>query len=228
MSLLAGNAYVLGAIFLFASLIGHSLGYGYGVWQLHNLTARKITYGDLQPRRLADYRSALFPWIAGALIIYTLLISLPLTPSLGGQIQLSPLVDLNASTWILETIPVAMLLALVTGEIVMVRIAKLPRLLLIANPQTAQRADNLLRAMTIGQLQGLTFAAIGYLGVAQGFILQIFLSQQHITSQDWGILFIAEFVVPWAVGMVGFSLQMLAGRIGGKISGWPWQPVRNP
>src|SRR5579862_7972243 len=145
LSLLAGSVYFFGATLLFAGLIGSSLGYAFGTWQLRSLTRRKIAYGDLKPRRLADYRSSLFPWMAGALIIYTLLIPLPLVPSLGGQIQLSPLVELDAPTWILETIPAAMLLTLVTGEIVMARIARLPRLLLIANPQTAQRADNLLR-----------------------------------------------------------------------------------
>ncbi len=230
LSLWAGNGYIFGATFLFASLMGYSLGYVYGVWQLRRLTARKIAYGDLKPRRLADYRSALFPWIAGALTVYTLLIPLLLAPALGTEIPLSPFGGMDAPTWTLEVIPAAILLVLIAGEVVMARIARLPRLLLIANPQIAQRADNLLRAMTIGQVQGFVFAVIGYLSVAQGFILQQFF-RQITTPQGWrpyGILFTLELVFPWMVGLAGLTLPMLAGSIGGKITGWPWQPVRVP
>jgi hypothetical protein len=59
--LFAGNGYFFGALLLLIGLIGRSLGYAYGVWQLHRLTTTKIAYADLKPRRLADYRSALFP-----------------------------------------------------------------------------------------------------------------------------------------------------------------------
>ena len=231
--LFAGDVYFFGALLLFIGVLGRSLGYAYGVWQLHRLTTSKIAYGDLKPRRLADYRSALFPWIAGIFIVYTILNPLLLMPYLGSRIPLSPfgILSLDAPTWVLEVIPAAMLLALVTGEAVMARLARLPRLLLIANPQTAQRADNLLRAMAIGQIQGLVLAAIGYLGVAQGFILLQIIEQVSVTSQGWNtgaLLFLSEFVFPFIVGIVGFSLPMLAGRIGGSISGWPWRPVPIP
>jgi hypothetical protein len=151
---------------------------------------------------------------------------------LGSRIPLSPLgiPSLDAPTWILEVIPAAMLLALVTGEVIMARLARLPRLFLTANPQSAQRADNLLRALAIGQLQGLVLAAMGYLSVAQGYILTQF-GQLSSTSQGWNpgsLLFLLEIVFPFVVGLVGFSLPMLAGRLGGSISGWPWQPVRIP
>ena len=233
LSILAVAGYFFGALLLFASLMGYSLGYAYGVWQLHRLTTKKIAYGDLKPRRLADYRSVFFPWIAVILIVYTILVPLLLMSYLGSRIPLSPLSNspLEAPTWILEAIPAAMLLALVTGEVIMARLARLPRLLLIANPQTAQRADNLLRAMSIGQLQGLTLAAIGYLGVAQGFILQQFFGQLGVTSHGWNtgaLIFAPELVFPFAIGLAGNLLPMLAGRVGGSISGWPWRPVPIP
>jgi hypothetical protein len=232
LSLFVGTGFFFGALLLFASVIGYSLGYGYGVWHLHRLPANRVAYADLKPRKLADYRSALFPWLAGVLIAYTFLIPLLVVPALGAQIPLSPLTRaLDAPTWILETIPVAMLVTLVTGEVVLRRIAQLPRLLLIATPHTAQRADTLLRVLTIGQMQGWVLTVIGYLGVAQGFILQQFLGQLSVIPQGWApyaILFTPALVFPWVVGLIGQSLPMLSGRIGGTISGWPWRPRRIP
>lgn len=233
LGLLAGTGYFFSATLLFASLIGYSLGYGYGVWQLRNLTARKVAYGDLQPRRLADYRSALFPWIAGMLIVYAILVPLLLAPYLGAQIPLSPfgIRSLDAPTWALEVIPAAMLLTLVTGEIVMARIARLPRLLLTPNPQTAQRADNLLRAMTIGMLQGFVFIVIGFLAFVYGNIVVEYFWQVgfwHIDSRPLSPFPDLESFFGGVIGLIGFLLPALTGRIGGKISGWPWRPVRNP
>lgn len=230
LGLLAGTGYFFSAALLFAGLIGYSLGYAYGVWRLHRLSASSVTYGDLKPRRLADYRSALFPWLAAVIIAYTFLIPLLLVPSLGTQIPLSPF-GIRAPIWFLEVIPLAMLVTLVTGEMVMARIARLPRLLLISTLQTAQRADNLLRAITIGQLQGLLFAVIGYLGMAQGFILLQYYGRLSVTPQGWSpsaLLFTPALLVPLIVGLGGFVLQTLNGRVGGSISGWPWQPMRLP
>lgn len=230
LSLLTGIGYFFGVTVLFASLIGYGLGYAYGVWQLRSRTANRVSYADLKPRRLSDYRSIWFPCIAGMLIVYAIVVPLLLVPSLESQLSLSPLGirSWDIPIWIVETIPAAMFLALVTSEVVMVRIARLPRLLLLAHPQTAQRADNLLRAMTIGRLQGLEFTMIGFLGAAQGILLEQFLGQLGTTSQGWRPYAIS-FVVPWIVGGLGSAfLSFLAGRLGGTISGWPWRPVRNP
>jgi hypothetical protein len=135
--LTAGNGMLLTAVFVFAFLIGFSLGYGYGVWELRSLTARRVAYGDLQQRKLSDYRSVLFPCIAGALVIGAILMPLLLIPSLETQMPLSLIggSSVEVPGWVLEAIAATMLLTLVTSEVVMGRIARLPRLLLTSNPQ---------------------------------------------------------------------------------------------
>lgn len=233
LSLSAGNGYLLTATILFLLLLGYSLGYVLGVWQLRRLTAGRIAYGDLQQRKLSDYRSVWFPWIASILLACATLIPLALLPHLTAQISLKLLGGqvIEVSVWVLEAIPAAMLLTLVTGEVVMARIARLPRLLLTSNPHTAQRADNLLRAMTVGRVLGNELAAIGSLGVAQWIIMGAYVGPTLTSPGGWpsaALLFAAAFLFAGAVALGGLSLPVLVGRIGGKISGWPWQPVRTP
>jgi hypothetical protein len=233
LNLSAGNGSFLSASLFFVFLIGFSLGYVSGVWQLRSLTARRVAYGDLKPRRLSDYRSVLFPCIAGAPIIGAILIPLLFVPAVGAQIPLSFLggSSVEVPGWVLQAIAAAMLLTLVTGEIVMARVAKLPRLLLTSNPQTAQRADNLLRAMTISTVQGLELAVIGYLGIAQwNMIVQYFwqVGFWHIGTRPDSSFLDLLFFFAFAAELIGLGLPCLASRIGGHISRWPWQPMRTP
>ncbi len=233
LSLLAGLGFLLTAGLFFICLVGYSIGYIYGVERLRSLTARRLAYADLQQRRLSDYRSVVFPWVAGILIACAILMPLLLAPYLWPKVSLMSMAEpsVEVPAWVLEAIPAAMLLTLVTGETVAARIARLPRLLLTSNPQTAQRADNLLGAMTIGTLQGFELAVMGYLAFAQWFIIVGHLGQIGTSPESWrpsAIFLVPEALFAWAVGLVGIVLRSLAGRIGGKISGWPWQPVRIP
>jgi hypothetical protein len=222
------------SILLFGCLIGYSLGYVFGVWRLRLRTAGEVTYADLQQRTLADYRSPVFFWIALILSVWAMLLPLVLAPHLGPQVPLQiqgGRVIVEIPIWVVEAIPVIMLLTLFIGEVVLRRIARLPRLLLTSSPQTAQRADNLLRALTIGTLQGFELAMIGVLGYAQGNLIVDYFWQVgfwKLNSRPFSFLLDPESLFAIAVALLGFFLHKWIGRLGGRLSGWPWHPMRIP
>lgn len=221
------------AVFPLSCLVGYGLGYLYGVWRLRRLTARGPTYADLHPRTLSDYRSNVFIWIAGALIVGVVLLTLLLTPHFGSQVPLEVGrgTPLEVSVWILLAVPAAMLLTFLLSEFVMAQIARRSRLFLTSQPHTAQRADNLLRALTIGTIQGLALMVLGSLGVIQNKLLMATLWQSgfwHLGSRPYSSWLDLEFGFTEAVLLLGLFLPVLFGRIGGTISGWPWRPVRIP
>lgn len=221
----------LPALFL-SFLAGYGLGYLYGVWRLRRLTAREPTYGDLQPRTLSDYRSVVFPLIAAVLTMGVALITLIIWPHLEAGVPL----DLGdgitrsvAPAWFLWTLPAAMLLTLIVGEILLGQIARLPRLLLTHQPASAQRADNLLRALAIGALQGYELNVIGSFGIVHGLLISMGL--WHSGFWRLGVRPLSPVLDTWywfaaIVVIAGFLLPACAGRIGGRIAGWPWRPAR--
>jgi hypothetical protein len=224
---------VFTVVFFLSCLLGYGLGYLSGVWHLRRLTARGLTYADLHPRTLSDYRSNAFLGIAGILIVGVMLLTLVLTPHLGSQVpfELGRGTPLEISVWVLLAVPVVMLVLLLLGEFVMVHIAGLPRLLLTSQPHTAQRADNLLRALTIGTIQGFELVVLGGLGAIQNNLLMAALWQDgfwQLGARPYSSWLDLEFECTLAVLLLGFLLPILSGRIGGTISGWPWRPVRNP
>ena len=109
-----------------------------------------------------------------------------LTPYLGPNMPFEVLRDtrIELPIWVLGAIPAAMFLLLGIGEIVMGGIARLPRLSLTTNPYAAQRADNLLRALTIGMLQGFELVVISGLGNLQNLLLMANLEQ--VGFGTWG------------------------------------------
>ncbi|HET8845971.1 MAG TPA: hypothetical protein VFN35_31195, partial [Ktedonobacteraceae bacterium] len=49
--------------FYFATTLGLGMGYLTGVWWVKRRTRRSLTYADLEPRRLSNYRSHWFFWL---------------------------------------------------------------------------------------------------------------------------------------------------------------------
>lgn len=211
---------------------GYGLGYLYGVRRLRHLTAREATYGDLQPRRLSDYRSVVFPLGAAILIVGVALTTLIMWPHLVAGVPLDLGDGITRSVvpaWLLWTLPAAMLLSLIVGELLLGKFARFPRLLLTRYPSTAQRADNLLRAQTIGVVQGLELNVIGSLGVVHGSLIGMGL--WHSGFWRLGAQPLSPVLDTWygfaaVVVLAGFLLPTCAGRIGGRIGGWPWRPAQ--
>jgi hypothetical protein len=205
-------------------LIGGGLGLADGFWRLRSATAGRLTYGDLQPRRLADYRSPVFRWLMLALIALVIIETSVLAPFLGPVLPVNlggMTLSLPTNFWTLGIVPAVMLLLLVAGEVVMLSIARLPRLLVTSDPQTAQRADNFLRALIIGLVQCYQLYTMGFLLSSLNSLLL-----QDISSSWPDLLSLAVFMLPSIVIVLGSSLPGRYGRLGGRISDWSWRPMR--
>ena len=228
----------LGPAVYLSYLLGYGLGTVYGVWRLRRLTARGATYGDLQPRTLADYRSAVFPWSAALLIVGVVLITLLMEPHLGPEVPLdlaamsTDMTQSAAPVWLLWALPAVMLLTLIMGEVLLGQIARLPRLVITSQPSAAQRADNLLRALTIGTIQGLELQAIGCVGTVHAMLMSASLWHsgfwQLDTQRPLNPLTDTGYWFAVIVLVFGILLPACAGRIGGRIAGWPWRPAQIP
>lgn len=225
-----------GVIPYLSCLLGGGVGLADGFWRLRNSSASRVTYGDLQPRRLADYRSAAFRWLMLALLAAVIVETTVLGPHIGPVVPLRlghwRFLPLPTSFWVLGILPATMFLLLVGGEVLMAYIVRLPRLLVTSDPQTAQRADNFLRALSIGLVQGGLLISLGYLGVNQDSLLDEGLWQQHFWimggPQPYLPLVEVESLLAWGSVCLGFVLPACAGRIGGRLGGWPWQKMRVP
>lgn len=215
------------AIFL-GYLVGYGLGYVYGVRRLRRLSISSVTYADLAPRGLADYRARAFPMLATAMIVGVILLTALAAPHLGGEVplDLASGIQLEMPRWLLGAVPAAMLLTLLAAEKVMAYVAGLPRLFITFQPEISKRADNLLRALTIGTLQGYELIVIGGLAEAQCLFLLRGFSQsgwwQSGESPPYNAVLTLEFGFSVIVCVLGFLLPVLYGRLGGRISGWPW------
>ncbi|MGO8949126.1 MAG: hypothetical protein ACLQUY_16070 [Ktedonobacterales bacterium] len=220
------------ALFL-TYLLGYGSGYLYGVWHLRQQGARGVTYADLQPRGLADYRSRVFPLAASALIAGVTLLTILVSAHLGPQVPIELVggATLQISRWIFWAVPAAMLLTLLIAERIMAYIADIPRLFVTSQPQTSQQADNLLRALTIGTLQGYELIVIAGFAEAQILFMMSSLFQSgfwHMTPGPYSAFLNLEFGFALVVVTLGFIVQMLYGRLGGRISGWPWRRMPTP
>ena len=109
-----------------------------------------------------------------------------------------------------------MVLTVVTGEALLRHVVHQPRVLLVADPLTAQRADDLLRALTITLIQGSVLVILGGLGQAQWALLDL------PPGALPGDLSAVAFLTSYPLLMLGLVTFGLRGRLGGTVTGWAW------
>ncbi len=116
----------------------------------------------------------------------------------------------------LDLCAVAMILTVVAGEALLRHVVHEPRVLLVTDPLTAQRADDLLRALTLTLIQGSVLAMLGGVSQVQWALLNVPGGALPVPLS--AITFLASYPL-LMVGMVTFALR---GRLGGAITGWAW------
>jgi len=207
-ALLGGSGGGQAVLFVLSS-VGFVGGRLVGLKRLRGRPGQTTSYGDLRPRRLRDYRSPLFPALSCLIVALQIAVTLLGAPHRAGTLVLDRGLPLDLCA-------LAMVLTVVAGEALLGHVVHQPRVLLVADPLTAQRADDLLRALTLTLIQGSVLAMLGGVSQVQWALLNVPGGALPVPLS--AITFLASYPL-LMVGMVTFALR---GRLGGAITGWAW------
>jgi hypothetical protein len=209
--------------------IGLGISAVFAAWRLRRAARRSITYADLRQRRLSDYRNNAFCWLAGAMIAWTFGVLLFFSPHIGSALQINLLytvVSVPNTVLGLSIVPGTMLLVFVLAEVILFRIVHFSRLLITSDATVSQHADDMLRAIVIGTVQGCELLALAQLASLAFNSLSPHLWASHYW-QIGHLLYLGLLTISWfmpvAIQFLGLGVFVMRGRLGGKLSGWPWQ-----
>jgi len=221
------STFFLASVFLSIGM-GFGIGTVFAAWRLRTAAQQQVTYADLRQRRVSDYRSNAFRWLAIVLIVWTLGILAFFAPHVGPTLQLdllSIVVSVPNTVWSWCLVPGTMLLVFVLIEIILFRIVGFSRLLVTADTTISQHADDMLRATVIGSVQYCELLTLGQLAALPFFML----SQLLWTSHYWQIghlpyydLLSSGLFMPVVMQVLGVAILLGQGHLGGTVSGWPW------
>lgn len=219
--------YFMLAMFFTLMLVMRETSYVSGITRLRRQAMGRVTYGDLRQRRLTDYCSPLFPIVTILLIVYHIATGLLLWPYLSPLIlvlipRLSVIVF--PTLWVEGIVLAAMLLAFVVIELLSRRIATFSRTLITANPTLARQVDDMFRARVIGELQGDRLIVVGYLAGVQSYLLLAAVTS-HVPLYVHNILLMSVWAMSLTI-LLGLLGYVLTGKLGGKVTGWPWKRVK--
>jgi len=161
-------------------------------------------YGDLHRRRLADYRKLGWRWLAAALAV----VPIGLTLASGAA----------WSTRLAFVVPAEMVLAVSLAELLMVAAARAPRLVVAAEPVVARRCDDLVRADVIWRLQIVQLMSVTFGCLYQSEVIGSLAGVNGVAAR---LLPVVGVVAALAVAVVGFC----DGRLGGRVTGWSGRPM---
>jgi hypothetical protein len=228
-----GDGFFFTATSYSSLFVGVGAGGIFAVWRMRTVAKRSITYADLRQRRLSDYRSDLLRWLPLVVIAQTVALSWFFAPHLGATLRLLPsagAVALPKSLWMLSVVPGAMLVVFLVAEVIMSRLARLSRLLITSDPTVSRQADDMLRAIVIGIVQGYELAAVAYLGLSQnGLLVQSLWASGYwrMGNLPYHEITDVSFLLLKFIQVFGLCLWVARGHLGGRLSGWPfyWPPA---
>jgi hypothetical protein len=207
-----------GMLDILIAMLAFCSGHALRVAQLRSRNRSRTTYADVRRRSIRDYRSPVLGWLVILLGIGGGAAALWIGTHSSGSIYYS------SPGWIIQTI-INITSLTVCGELMVRWLSALPRILLIADPVRAQRADDIVRAMTIGTIQALVLLLLfGFVSP----LWDILVSLYHLPSLA---IEISLKGATWRLGLgiLAFALFFFGGRLGGRITGWPWHhPTLQP
>jgi hypothetical protein len=219
----------------FMASIFFSLGLGFGTgavfaaWRLRNAARQQVTYADLRQRRVSDYRSNAFRWLAVAMIVWTFVVLAFFAPHVGSTLQVDlwpTAVSVPNTVWSWCIVPAIMLMVFGLIEIVLFRIVGFSRLLVTSDITVSQHADDMLRAIVIGEMQYCELLTLGHLASLPFYMFSQALWDSHyfqIGHLPYYGLLSSSLYMPIVMIFLGSGILLAHGRLGGKLSGWPWQ-----
>jgi hypothetical protein len=188
---------------LYLALVpGVGLGYPAAVVLTRRISRGSPRYADLRQRRLSDYRAPGLRWLAAAI----LLVQVAVTLAFGlGRAPRSILV-----------VPAETVLAFVVCELLMSVSVRASRMVVAAEPEVARRCDDLIRSQVIATLQGLELSVLCVAATVQMFVFG-----RHVAVFAVFLLLLDCAVA----GVAAIGLSGLEERLGGRITGWWGRPM---
>ena len=204
-------------------MLGMGAGFAVGMMRTRNRMRHTVKYADAQARRISDYRSPLLPWLFLLSFGFSIVMTVIIAPHAGALLHIpspdSPFALAN-NPFTLSIVPVMMLILFCVLEFLLRRIVALPRSPIAPAPEKARRADDMMRATTIGSLQYIELLAIAALMSLQQNLLFAGLSLPLIRHY-LGFLS-GSFWLFALMQLLGFVVILSRGRLGGRYTGWPW------
>jgi len=198
---------------LLVAMLALSLGQVYGVRRLRAHSAGLPVYGDLRPRRVADFMPR---WVRGGylsmllVLIGLTLVAVPfLNPTLQTNLAGGVILTLPLGHWSLAVAPLVTLAMLAVGEALLRWMVALPRLNIGAHLEQAPLFDMLFRLESIRALllQGTQF--LFYLAMAQWLLVLENLPQTDVGAAIGGAsLLIVIFYVTFSMLLVRYMLPV--------------------
>jgi hypothetical protein len=190
--------------------VGIGLGYPLAVRIARRSIAVGPRYADLRRRRLADYRAPGVGWLA--------VLGVALQAAAGTAF----VVILHDWRPVVLLLPAS--LFVVAAELHMRTTAGVPRMVITADPATARRCDDLVRATVIARLQQAAFLGVAISAFLGAFFVQG-LSSYSRTLPGVGLAqsvlgLSALYSMLCTVGVSAFE-----ERLGGTITGWWGRPM---
>ena len=221
------NGELLAVVLGFAMFVGYGVGYMCGVEQMKHSTSRHIIYADLRRRRASDYCSPLLQSIPIGVIIYNGINAFLIAPYLGPTLSIQLLgggqFTLPNNPLLLSVVPCLIALAILLFALLLTRVASLPRIVAASDIAIAQRVDDMVRALSIGQLLSFEFCAVGLLTFAEFTLLRPIPPVPTYVS----IIQLFGWLLYLGLILSGCMLGTCRGQLGGSISGWWWQSRDN-
>lgn len=196
-----------------ALVAGTGLGYPIAVRFARRSVAAGPRYADLRRRRLADYRAPGVGWLAPVGVAIQ-------------AVAASSFVLLLHDWWlVLLLLPAS--LFVVAGELHMRTTARVPRMVVTADPATARRCDDLIRATVIARLQQAAFYGVAFSAFLGAFLVEGLPSYSRtLPGMRLATTILALSSLYSALCAVGVSA--FEERLGGRITGWWGRPMEEP
>jgi hypothetical protein len=190
-----------------ANVVGTSLGYSLAVRLARRSDDAGPRYADMRRRRLADYRAPVLRWLAVAAVAL--------------QTAVGIAFGVFLSTWSVLVISAVMALTVAVVELQMSAAARVPRMVVTADPVVARRCDDLVRSGVIARLQQLMLVSLMFACFLQMWVLGLARTPDGPLRYAGALTQLSGYYLAF----LGLGLAGLDERLGGRITGWGGRPM---
>lgn len=201
-------------------IVNNGFRYLHGINRLRQEVRPRMTLGTLRRRSMVDYRSLFFPLLIGITVLTAIVVVFITIPDLTIHLNINQQL---AIAFLLALFAAGFGIVIAFSEIVIQQIVAYPRLFIDVDPTQAMQIDDMFRAKAIGAMQMLEILGVGLVALLGLSGIQ---SMIRIQSSGNAALFVQDGIIGIGIILIAQIVSagyIMAGKLGGTISGWPWQ-----